>query len=157
MLLLARDLVELSSHRELPIPVQNDDVYLVPRRGGRVLVGATVERTGFRKHVTAQAVTGLLTAAIRIVPDLSEAQFVRAWAGLRPGTPDGLPILGATSIAGLFLATGHGILLAPVTARRIPDLLTGIEVAGLEPFSIDRFAQSRASFAPAPPNPGVFS
>ncbi len=153
-------IVELSSARELATVVQDDDVYLVPRRGGRLLVGATVERVGFRKQVTAQAVAGLLTAAIRLVPDLSQAPFVRAWAGLRPGTPDGLPILGPSPITGLFLATGHfrnGILLAPVTARLMADLLTGVEVRGLEPFSIDRFAHLRDDLAAAPPTTGVFS
>ena len=126
----------------------------------KVLVGSTVERVGFRKQVTAQGLAGLLDAAIRLVPDLSQAQFVRAWAGLRPGTPDGLPILGLSPITGLFLATGHfrnGILLAPVTARRMADLLTGVEVRGLEPFSIDRFAHLREDLAEAPPSTGVFS
>jgi len=153
-------MVELSSARDLATVVQDDDVYLVPRRGGRVLVGATVERAGFRKQVTAHGMAGLLTAAIRLVPDLAQAQFVRAWAGLRPGTPDGLPILGLSPITGLFLATGHfrnGILLAPVTARRMADLLTGVEVRGLEPFSIDRFAHLREDLAAAPPTTGVFS
>jgi glycine oxidase len=153
-------MIELSSARELATVVQDDDVYLVPRRGGRILVGATVERVGFRKQVTAQGLAGLLSAAIRLVPDLSQAPFVRAWAGLRPGTPDGLPILGPSPITGLFLATGHfrnGILLAPVTARLMADLLTGVEVRGLEPFSIDRFAHLRDDLAAAPPTTGVFS
>ena len=153
-------MLELSSNRELPTVVQDDDVYLVPRRGGRILVGATVERADFRKEVTAQGLAGLLAAAIRLLPDLAHAQFVRAWAGLRPGTPDGLPILGASPVSGLFLATGHfrnGILLAPITARRMADLLTGVEVHGLGPFSIDRFAQLRGDLATSPPGRGVFS
>jgi glycine oxidase len=94
------------------------------------------------------------------VPDLSQAPFVRAWAGLRPATPDGLPILGPSPITGLFLATGHfrnGILLAPVTARLMADLLTGVEIRGLEPFSVDRFAHWRNDLASAPPTTGVFS
>jgi glycine oxidase len=127
---------------ELTTVVQDDDVYLVPRPRGRVLVGATVERVGFRKEVTAAAIAGLIAAAGRLLPDLSDSLFLRAWAGLRPGTPDDLPILGASPIAGLFLAVGHyrnGILLAAVTARGMADLLDGSDVPAFAPFSIDRF------------------
>lgn len=143
---------------ELETVVQGDDVYLVPRGGGRVLAGATAERVGFRKEVTAGGMAGVLGAAIRLVPDLSGAQFVRAWAGLRPATPDGLPILGRSPVAGLFLAAGHfrsGILLAPVTALRMADLLTGGDGRGLEPFSVARFGPAPSQGA-NPPRTRVF-
>ena len=71
------------------------------------------------------------------------ARFVTAWAGLRPGTPDGLPVLGACPIEGLFFATGHyrnGILLAPITAQLLADLLEGAGPASCDPFSVARFA-----------------
>jgi glycine oxidase len=146
--------------RELPTVVQDDEVYLVPRRGGSLLAGATVERVGYVKDVTASGLAGLLAAAIRLAPDLAHATFERAWAGLRPGTPDGLPILGATPLAGLFLAAGHfrnGVLLAPATAQRMADLLTGGEGRGLESFSISRFAAARSNSSTASPGSGVFS
>ncbi|HEX7253847.1 MAG TPA: glycine oxidase ThiO [Thermoanaerobaculia bacterium] len=143
-------MVELqTAGRELPVVVQSDSVYLVPRAGGSVLAGATLERVGFHKQVTARGITELIGAAVALVPDLAEAAFVRAWAGLRPGTPDEWPILGPTPVPGLFLATGHyrnGILLAPITARLLADLLTGATTRDLTPFSIARFAD----FSPSP-------
>src|SRR5262249_10816066 len=135
------------------------EVYLVPRRGGHILVGATVEHVGYSKEVTTGAVNALLTAAIGLIPDLRDARFVRAWAGLRPGTADGLPILGASPVRGLFLATGHyrnGILLAPVTAQRMADLILRGEAGGLTPFSIDRFRPSVDADRAEQPRSGVF-
>ena len=135
------------SGRPLETVLSSEEVYLVPREDGGVLVGSTLEHVGFRKEVTAGAVRQLLDAAARLCPEVSAARFVTAWAGLRPGTPDGWPILGESGVAGLFFATGHfrsGILLAPATARRMADLLTasptGRSEAGLSAFSIDRFA-----------------
>jgi len=128
---------------ELPTVVQSDDVYLVPRAGGSLLAGATVERAGFRKEVTPAGVAGILSAAMALLPDLAQAQFMRAWAGLRPGTPDGWPILGPSPVAGLFLATGHfrnGILLAPVTALRLADAITRTGAPDLAPFAVERFS-----------------
>jgi glycine oxidase len=125
-------------------------VYLVPRPGGSVLAGATVEHVGFRKEVTAAGVARIASAAIALLPDLGEAQFVRAWAGFRPGTPDGWPILGPSPLAGLFLATGHfrnGILLAPVTALRLADAITGAASPDFTAFTIERFS---ASMSPVP-------
>lgn len=125
--------------------VSSDDVYLVPRPDGTVLLGSTTERVGFRKAVTAKAVEGLIAAAVRLVPSLAAAQFVSAWSGLRPGTPDARPILGDSPVPGLFFATGHfrnGILLAPATARAVADRLTSRAPADLSEFSILRFAPS---------------
>ena len=115
----------------------------VPREDGGVLVGSTLEYVGFRKEVTAGAIGHLLDAAARLCPEVTSARFVTAWAGLRPGTPDGWPVLGESGVAGLFLAAGHyrnGILLAPATARRMADLATGRPAPELSPFSVERFA-----------------
>ena len=97
--------------------LSSEEVYLVPREDGAVLIGSTLEHAGFRKEVTAGAIRRLLAAAARLCPEVTSARFVTAWAGLRPGTPDGWPLLGESGLEGLYLATGHfrnGILLAPV-------------------------------------------
>jgi glycine oxidase len=104
------------------------EVYLVPREDGRLLIGATVEAVGFTEANTVQGTVDLLGAALALVPSLAPAPIVEVWSGLRPGTEDGLPILGADPTAeGLYYATGHfrsGILLAPVTGRVIRELLS---------------------------------
>ena len=96
--------------------------YLVPRKDGRVLVGATVEYVGFRKANTAGGINSLLAAAIEVAPSLRACEIVETWSGLRPDTSDHLPLIGPSGIDNLLLATGHfrnGILLAPVTAELI--------------------------------------
>ena len=98
---------------------QGRSVYLVPRASGEVVVGATAEERGADTTVTAGAVHDLLQAAVAVVPEVGELELSEAMAGLRPGSPDNGPILGAASTPGLFLATGHyrnGILLAPLTS-----------------------------------------
>jgi glycine oxidase len=122
-------------------------VYLVPRNDGRILCGATVEHVGFDKTVTASGVHGNLGAAIDLVPALAGARIEDTWAGLRPDTPDHLPILGPTEIEGLLIATGHfrsGVLLTPVTAKLIGELVTE-KTASLdcERFSPMRFPTAR--------------
>jgi len=100
--------------------VRTPDVYLIPRSDGRLVIGATLEEAGFDKQTVPETIQKLRQAALDIVPRLAEARTLEPWAGLRPGTPDKLPILGATGTPGYFVATGHfrdGILLAPVTAR----------------------------------------
>jgi glycine oxidase len=127
--------------------VESRDVYVVPR-GGSWLLGSTAERIGFEKRVTAGAVARLIAAAARLLPALEDASFLRAWSGLRPGTPDGLPVLGRGPLPGLYLATGHfrnGILLAPVTALAIADCLTGTGARDLSPFAIGRFPETLAA------------
>ncbi len=129
----------------LPTVIQSEEVYLVPHADGSLLVGATVEFVGFEKEVTAGAVEGLIAAAARLVPAVEAARFTGARVGLRPGTPDGLPVLGPSAVPGLFFATGHfrnGILLAPVTARILADELMGGGSHDLVPFSIERFEAS---------------
>lgn len=120
--------------------------YLVPREDGRLLIGATVEATGFEERVTAHGIARLLDAALSAAPSLGGFAMTESWAGLRPATPDGLPVLGPTELDGFFLATGHyrnGILLAPATARSIADSIEGIGRETLEPFSIARFGLRR--------------
>lgn len=107
--------------------------YLVPRAGGKLIVGATVEDVGFDAHLTAAGIGGLLAAAMRALPASREAVILESWSGFRPGTDDLMPRLGPTSRPGLVAATGHfrnGILLAPVTA----DLLATYILEGrIEP------------------------
>jgi glycine oxidase len=106
----------------------SERVYMVPRRDGRLVVGATVEEMGFDTTVTAGGVHELLREAYRLLPDVAEMELVDTIAGLRPGTPDNLPIVGPGALDGLHLATGHyrnGILLAPHTAQAVADLLSG--------------------------------
>ncbi len=102
------------------------DVYLVPRSDGRLLIGASVEEAGYDKRVDADTIGRLRQAAVGAVPALGKAKTLEVWAGLRPGTPDNLPLLGATTIPGYFVASGHfrdGILLAPITAKLITQLI----------------------------------
>lgn len=112
--------------------VVTERVYLVPRGDGRLIVGATVEEQGFDTRVTAGGVQELLREAYRVLPDVGELELVESVAGLRPATPDNLPLIGPGAIEGLILATGHfrnGILLAPITAERIATLLAeGVEI-----------------------------
>lgn len=106
--------------------VRSGHGYLVPRRDGQVIAGSTLEEASFEKRVTPQGVRSILGSAIELVPELAEAELLETWSGLRPGTPDDLPIIGPTDIDGLFIATGHyrnGILLAPVTAKLIANLI----------------------------------
>jgi glycine oxidase len=105
----------------------SDHVYLVPRNDGRILAGATVEYVGFEKNVTAGGLEKILIAALQLAPALADAQIEETWAGLRPDSPDHLPIIGPTDLEGLLIATGHfrsGILLAPVTAQLIREWIT---------------------------------
>lgn len=124
--------------------VRAPDVYLIPRSDGRMVIGATQEEVGFDKRTVPETIQKLRQAAIDLVPRLADARILEAWAGLRPGTPDGLPILGATPTPGYLVATGHfrdGILLAPVTARVMGQLVTGQTVQiDISKFSPSRFA-----------------
>ena len=119
------------------------DAYIVARPDGRVVLGATVEELGFDERVTAGAVHELLRAGFELLPGITEMELVETAVGLRPGSPDNAPLLGPTAVEGLVVATGHyrnGILLAPVTAAAIAELLvTGVTPEIIEPFSPDRF------------------
>ena len=120
--------------------VVTERVYVVPRGGDEVVVGATVEDRGFDLRVTAGGVHELLREAYRVLPEIAELELIECGAGLRPGTPDNAPVIGATRLDGLLIAGGHyrnGILLAPFTADVITALLTGVappaEAAALSP------------------------
>jgi len=124
--------------------VRSPDIYLIPRSDGRLLVGATVEEAGYDKRTVIETIQRLHRAALALVPKLADARILESWAGLRPGTPDALPILGATATPGYYVATGHfrdGILLAPITAEVISAVIEGRGPEyDLTPFSPQRFA-----------------
>jgi glycine oxidase len=112
--------------------IASERVYLVPRGDGRLIVGATVEEQGFDTAITAGGVHELLREAYRLLPEVAEMELLDAAAGLRPGTPDNLPLIGRGALDGLILACGHyrnGILLAPFTADAVAELLANREPA----------------------------
>lgn len=117
--------------------------YLVPRADGRVLAGTTLEFVGFERGVTPEGVGRIVAAAAALVPALAKAPIAGRWSGFRPTTPDRLPLIGPTDVLGLFVATGHfrnGILLAPLTAEIVADLVSGRTPAwDLAPMSPQRF------------------
>ena len=117
--------------------------YLVPRGDGSLVVGATVEERGFDQSVQAGAVHALLDDARALVPGIDELELTECSAGLRPGSPDNAPFVGWTAMEGLAVATGHyrnGLLLAPVTADGLTELLTEKPVPDLlAPFHPSRF------------------
>jgi glycine oxidase len=126
--------------------IRTPDLYLIPRSDGRLLVGATVEEAGFDKRTDIATIQRLHKSAIALVPELCNARILESWAGLRPGTPDGLPILGATQTPGYYVATGHfrdGILLAPITAQVMADVIMESNCKyDLTPFSSTRFSKN---------------
>jgi glycine oxidase len=108
--------------------IRSPKIYLIPRSDGRLLVGATVEEAGFDKRTDLATIQRLHQSAIELVPKLADAKILESWAGLRPGTPDALPILGSTSTKGYYVATGHfrdGILLAPISAEVMTAVIEG--------------------------------
>jgi len=123
--------------------------YLVPRRDGRLIVGATVEEKGFDTTVTAGGLLALLEAAWRAIPAVEELPVDEIWVGHRPGSRDDAPILGPGPLDGLFYATGHhrnGILLAPVTADAMARLiLDEVVEPAIKPFGLERFLPARAA------------
>ena len=127
--------------------IRTEQVYIVPRtegpNAGRAIIGATVEDVGFDLAVHPRDILALNHHATRLLPALAEASFLESWAGLRPATSDGLPVLGATSRRPSYvLANGHfrnGILLAPATAHVVAQLLFGeAPEVDLEPFAPSR-------------------
>lgn len=128
----------------LDLVVRTPDIYIVPRtigpNSGRAIIGATIEDQGFDKTVHSADIARLLATASRLLPPLATASILEAWAGLRPATPDGLPLLGLLPRhSHHYLATGHyrnGILLAPATAHVMAQLLSGETPSiDLSPFS----------------------
>jgi len=141
-------MLEFESPVELPLPVRAGHHYLVPRAPRRILAGTTAEYVGFEKNVTGEGLHSILEGVARFAPFIKRLRFRRAWAGLRPDTRDHAPILGRGEIDGLVFATGHfrnGILLAPVTAELIAELIvTGSTSRSIEAYRPTRFAAETA-------------
>ena len=131
--------------------------YLVPRgleRPQTVVVGSTIENAGYEKRVTSGGIEKILSAANELAPELAKAEIVETWCGLRPGSPDQLPILGPADIDGLVFATGHyrnGILLAPITAKLIGEWIaerrTGMDWEAFSPLRFTRANSDRSATA----------
>ncbi|HIK43537.1 MAG TPA: glycine oxidase ThiO [Leptolyngbyaceae cyanobacterium M65_K2018_010] len=122
-----------------------EEIYVVPRQDGRIILGATSQAVGFTPGNTAAGVNRLLHSAIALLPCLADFTLEQTWWGYRPATPDEWPILGPGPAANLTLATGHyrnGILLAPMTAHLIGQALQGHSPSRLAPFSWERFHRS---------------
>jgi glycine oxidase len=144
----------LASEVELTRVLRSERGYVVPRHSGRpqkLVLGSTLENVGFRKGLTPAGLERILSAAQELVPGLAQASIIETWSGLRPGTPDHLPVLGPTDIEGLTIATGHyrnGILLAPITAKLIREWLTERRTSlPIEDFSPLRFLAAKQSSA----------
>ncbi len=131
--------------------VQGSSIYLVPRDDGRLVVGATVEERGWDTTPTAGGAYELLRDALALVPGLDDAELVGVRAGLRPGSPDDLPMIGRSSVDGLVVATGHhrnGILLTPVTGDAVAAVVAGDPVPD-EVLACDPHRFETASTAPS--------
>jgi glycine oxidase len=129
--------------------ILDGESYLIPRADGRIVIGSTLEDAGFDKTVTLDAVGDLAARAARLMPELGRLPLETSWAGLRPATPDRLPYIGRGALEGLIVATGHyrnGILLAPVTAEIVADLLAGqpppIDLAPFNPLRVPQAMES---------------
>lgn len=135
--LCARDGISLVRHN-----IRGLDVYMLARPDGRLVIGATVEERGFDTAPTAGAVLDLLRFAYELVPGVTELEVVEIAVGHRPATPDNAPLLGATEVAGLAVATGHyrnGVLLLPITAQAVARVVK----TGETPPEIAAFGPSR--------------
>ncbi|MEM6427176.1 MAG: FAD-dependent oxidoreductase, partial [Cyanobacteria bacterium P01_D01_bin.128] len=126
-----------------------ENIYIVPRQDGRILMGATVEKTGFTPHNTPAGLQQIFAAAAKLYPAVAQFPLHECWWGFRPATPDQLPILGPSHCQNLTLATGHyrnGILLAPITAALIGDWVAEQRASSLLPaFSWERFLSANLS------------
>jgi glycine oxidase len=136
----------VSHHQMLSTTIFSHGCYLVPKKGGRIIVGATVKPRTFNQKVTVEGISLLMEQAKILMPSIVKAEWERAWAGIRPQTSDGLPYLGEhPAYKGLFIATGHfrnGILLSPITGEVIADLVEGKSTSvDLNPFRVDRIVR----------------
>ena len=133
----------MPSHTLLKHVVRSPEAYLIPRSDGRLLVGASVEEAGFDKQTDLPTIQRFHRAALDLAQELRNGKILESWAGLRPGTPDALPILGPTPTPGYYVATGHfrdGILLAPITAEVMSAVIENrTPEHDLTPFSPERF------------------
>ena len=129
--------------------LRSEHGYMAPRVDGRVVAGSTLEPGALDKHPTAAGLRKILSAVTDIAPALADAPILEAWAGIRPDSPDHLPIIGATDVDGLFVATGHyrnGMLLAPATAKYLAEWIVEGRISKyLEPFTPMRFATASRS------------
>ena len=140
---------QILATRILPCPISrvvwHGINYLVPKADGSIVMGTTAEEAGFRDRATLGGIAGILRGGMRLVPAVADGELAHTWAGLRPRTPDGLPILGAVpGLEGVLLAVGHfrsGILLSAVTGKLISDYIAGGETGTVEPFGLSRFSQ----------------
>ena len=123
--------------------IRSENVYLVPRSDGRIVIGSTLENAGYNKRVDVDTIESLFQAATKLVPALAGSRQHEVWAGLRPGSPDGLPFLGVVPGCDNLVATGHyrdGILLAPITAQVMAEIILHKSPAhDLRAFSAARF------------------
>ncbi len=133
----------LSTPGAVPNVMFEDHTYLVPRRDGRVVCGSTMEHVGFDKRTTHDAIADMLQVAWRLAPALIDAPLAGSWAGLRPATRDGLPVIGETRAPGVWVASGHfrnGILLASITAAVLADALGGrvprVDISAFSPLRL---------------------
>jgi glycine oxidase len=141
-------MVSLRTARDGPNHVvRSHKGYVVPRGNGLLVAGSTIEHVGFEKNVTAAGISGILAAAIELIPELAGAAIEETWCGLRPDTPDHLPLIGPSEFEGLWLATGHyrnGILLAPATSEILGDwILRGTTDFDIEAYSPQRFTTEK--------------
>jgi len=140
---------------EMPLPpirhvLYSRHAYLIPRLSGSLIAGSTTEHSGYDRRVTAGGLASIIERAVRMLPCISGLAITETWAGLRPRATDELPIIGRDpSVSGLIYATGHyrnGILLAPITAKIITELMIkGESTINLAPFSVTRFNPRRTS------------
>lgn len=129
---------------QLKKTVQGLGSMILPRQDGTLTIGVTIEHKEFNKEATIDGIARIYQTASQLIPGLKEAEFLTTWAGLRPGTPDGIPYIGEFSdYAGLMVAAGHysvGILLAPITAKTIGQIVNGERAKmNMEPFHPERF------------------
>ncbi|MEU0096308.1 glycine oxidase ThiO [Kribbella sp. NPDC006257] len=136
-------------HHTVRATARGFSVYLVPRPGGELVVGATTTELGYDIRVLAGGVFSLLRDARMVLPITDELELVETIAGLRPATPDNAPILGPSGLEGLLWATGHyrnGVLLTPITAQLIADTVRTGQIPDLAaPFTIGRFAMPKVA------------
>ncbi|MBD2138299.1 glycine oxidase ThiO [Anabaena sp. FACHB-1237] len=143
---------ETSSQLPLKRVLYGENTYIVPRRNGSIIIGATSENVGFTPDNTPKGIETLVTSAIELYPNIANYPIEQFWWGFRPATPDELPILGNSHCENLTFATGHyrnGILLAPITAKLIADLICEQKADSLlDKFHYSRFQSSSSTTKP---------